>query len=1743
MSYQGWCQAHRDTSLSRRARSRGAALSEYLPPLSVAVLVGVIGYQQYAPVIKEHVGKMATQIASNYYQGWFYPKTTPGLAPMGGTSPYSPPASSPGSSGPAFGPLQTGSSSGTAGTPGTTGTPNTTGGSGGSNPFLPGTQWGGNRSPVGPGSGFVNPGGSGTGGSQGQSCQASSSSSSTASSSVASAASTHTLFGNPIDIGNGNKYQWEPDFIDTGTDPLVFYRYYNSIQRNDRTALGYGWRHSYQRQLTISETQPDQVQMVRDDGSAFFYTREGEHWVPLGAVADRLDATDTGWRYHTVQGAIETYTPEGRLQQIDYPSGVVHTLTYTNGQLTQVADSRGRAITFAVQHGRVRHVTLPSQELIRFAYDDYGNLARYQRTQTGWWSQLLSAFTHASTTYHYEAPGLPHSLTGITDAQGQRYATWGYDDLGRATLSHHGEGVEQLTITYQADGTVSLVNAAGLSTHYTLEPARPGYRRVVRIEGDATPSCPATGVDLTYNPQGFLAFTVDAEGSGQQFARNARGLITQHTQGLVRNDNTWQPSDGALRTDTTWHPDLPLATQVHYRRYHQGHWQAYLVNDYAYDPHGRLRTHTATDLSPQTEPYATQGTQRTWTYSYTLNPDTQQPQQLRVNGPREPRANGQDDITTYQFNPQGLLTHITNPLGQTTHIRHYNAQGNPIEAILANGIHLQLTYDRHGHLDTLTREAGDLTETIDVDIDRNGLLTQLTQADGSRQHFTYNAARQLTEVTNHWGDTLRITPSPVSGQWRAQTVYDRNGLPVRQFDRQMDSLGRVLAVLGQYGQQTAIRYNKVGQLRSLQEQGNDQPTQHQYDALHRLTHTLDALQGSTHIDYSLQGQIAQVTDAEGNITRFAYNGFGDVIMLQSPDTGVLIHHYDSAGNKIQTQGGPTLDAAQASTQATAYRYDLANRLTMIDYPGHGHDVTYTYDSTDAAHGQGIGQLTHISDASGTTDYTYDPLGRLINDTRRFTLNGQTTVFSVGYHYTKHGLLDHIQLPNGARQQFEYDDGRISGINYHSPQGRQTVIDDVAYALGHTPATWRYGNGLAYQQTYDRNGRLRTQQLTHGQQKTPLWSQQYQYDQRNQIEQIDTLASATEFSTRYRYDALARLVAEGGEDAAYPTRAYRYDAVGNRLKQRFTLKDQSVDLGADYAAENSHLQRFGHTQLLVSDNGNTLMELHPQRDRRYVYNQTNQLVAVYSSQQLSATYAYNSLGQRVHKLAITAQGLQHTVFHYTQDGRLLGETLWSPEYGIQASRYYLWWQRHPVAMVEENGDQPPTITYLHTDHLNTPRLATDANHTVVWQWQSDAFGVGLPDEDPDGDGTLTTLNLRFAGQYFDAESGLHYNVHRYYNPETGRYTQSDPIGLMGGVNTYAYAMANPVANTDPWGLFLFAFDGTGNDSEKLGGFNANAVTNVALFRDYYKAGYSKDDYFYRAGVGTAGWVDYVVGGATGLGSRQRINDALDQLDTLLNDNSWDRVIDIVGFSRGAAAAREFANDVFERIDNNYWGNQVTQCNSLNIRFMGLFDTVGSMGIAGNSTNIGYDFTLDPRIGQVAQAVALNEHRPLFPLSSVSPVAGASITSGNVVEQGFIGAHSDIGGGYADSDLSDVALQWMYQQAVNAGVNLGSLKAEHQRVRNPVIHDERKLASDWLNSDRAIFYPNDPFNKSGRQCERRYKGKCVQWSAFNPAERMRTAPQFPDLSSMINEGANGSQRGTVDMNQYRQWLQQNVNITVD
>ena len=126
----------------------------------------------------------------------------------------------------------------------------------------------------------------------------------------------------------------------------------------------------------------------------------------------------------------------------------------------------------------------------------------------------------------------------------------------------------------------------------------------------------------------------------------------------------------------------------------------------------------------------------------------------------------------------------------------------------------------------------------------------------------------------------------------------------------------------------------------------------------------------------------------------------------------------------------------------------------------------------------------------------------------------------------------------------------------------------------------------------------------------------------------------------------------------------------------------------------------------------------------------------------------------------------------------------------------------IRIYEDNGSSSGagnSVYYIQTDHLNTARAITDTTNTVVWSWLSDPFGSTAANDDPDGDGSTFTYNLRFPGQYYDQETGLHYNYFRDYDPSTGRYVQSDPIGLRGGLNTFGYVEGNPLLLVDIYGL--------------------------------------------------------------------------------------------------------------------------------------------------------------------------------------------------------------------------------------------------------------------------------------------------------------------------------------------------------
>ncbi len=303
---------------------------------------------------------------------------------------------------------------------------------------------------------------------------------------------------------------------------------------------------------------------------------------------------------------------------------------------------------------------------------------------------------------------------------------------------------------------------------------------------------------------------------------------------------------------------------------------------------------------------------------------------------------------------------------------------------------------------------------------------------------------------------------------------------------------------------------------------------------------------------------------------------------------------------------------------------------------------------------------------------------------------------------------------------------------------------------------------------------------------------YTYDANGNVNTIDTLSG----TMSYGYDSLDRLIADDRPTQAADT--IDYDRNGNRTGITDGITNTT----------SSYLPNSNSNQLDVLGSGTMGHDLAGNRtsdqngNRTFEYNNAGRLFKVYEGTTVTAVYTYNYQGQRTRK--VTASGT--TVYHYDLNGSLISET---DELGAPI-RDIVYRNTVPVAQIDSSLSTE-TITYLHSDHLGTPRKGTDETGTVVWSWDSDAFGAAMANEDPDGDGVNTVVNLRFPGQYYDQETQLHYNYFRYYDPATGRYITPDPLGInevidllgieqfkAGAANSYLYVLANPLFYIDPDG---------------------------------------------------------------------------------------------------------------------------------------------------------------------------------------------------------------------------------------------------------------------------------------------------------------------------------------------------------
>lgn len=708
------------------------------------------------------------------------------------------------------------------------------------------------------------------------------------------------------------------------------------------------------------------------------------------------------------------------------------------------------------------------------------------------------------------------------------------------------------------------------------------------------------------------------------------------------------------------------------------------------------------------------------------------------------------------YDEQGRLIAEQDPLGAVCEYR-YDDVGRLVALMPADEAPTSYEY-RNGFLHTRSRGQAVWTYRRNA---RGDVIVSI-DPDGRRTEYAYDAHGQLLARYDPDGGEHRFAWSRL-GQLTEEILPDGGR---RCFS--YDALGRLLSRKDEHGALTHYRWDAVGRL---------------------LQVTLPS--GATRTwSYNAYGKVTAEHDEQGRLTRYEY---ADDLHLVSrrlnPDGSELKYRYDSArlllteienesGEKYQldyTPNGLIRQQVGFDGQRTTYAYDLNGHL--LEKTEHGEDGSQwvTRYQRDAA---GRLRVKTLPDGQAI-EYRYDELGRLVyvNDGSdrplAFEYDAQDRLVcehqgwgTLRYRYDACGRLNHLRLPDDS--QLDY---------HHAPGGALTAIDLNGSRL--TEHRFDAGRERQRQQgrllsdyTYDEQGRLKAQTVWQNPQQQLLW-RDYAYSPRGNLQTLSDNRSRR----CYQYDPLDRLTRIDFSHSE-PPEHFCHDPAGNLLMQ---------DRPGPTTLKGNRLLKEGDRHYDYDAFGNLIRERRGQAlISAYRYDSQHRLIGVTTADGRETSYRYDAFGRRISK---TVDGL--TTEFFWQGDQVVAEN--SPRH--HRSYVYEPGTFRPLAMLDGEGLNACPF-YYHLDHLGTPQELTRYSGEIVWSARYN--GYGKLTELKHGGGEQLEQPLRFQGQYFDPESGLHYNRHRYYNPETGRYLTPDPSKLAGGLNGYRYTL-NPTGWVDPLGL--------------------------------------------------------------------------------------------------------------------------------------------------------------------------------------------------------------------------------------------------------------------------------------------------------------------------------------------------------
>jgi len=741
-------------------------------------------------------------------------------------------------------------------------------------------------------------------------------------------------------------------------------------------------------------------------------------------------------------------------------------------------------------------------------------------------------------------------------------------------------------------------------------------------------------------------------------------------------------------------------------------------------------------------------------------------------------TNSLGSITRYQWLPSGQVICEIDPLGGMKRTE-YDDCGRIIARIAPDGARTEYEYDANGNLSKTIEPIGKTSQVVFDDRHQPFMMTDpgggvwkreydgqsrwVSSEDplGNKWIFDYDDHGNLIQVNDPKGNQRKL-------------VYSENGILIETSDWSgnmtrfdVNSLGRVISRTDCLNNVTHFHYDAVGNVIGI-----DYPDGSriicQYDAGRNIISVNDRNGYTTNFRFGTCERLLErknplgnvvvyvwgsepryllgIVNEKGELHKFDYDACGRVIQETCFDKRELRYEYDLSGNCITFING--------MGEMISYEYDNLGYMVKKLLPD-GSDVSVAYDMH--------GNVISASNKHIQVELERDPIGRVIRETQgnyivenEFDAVGDLTTtrtslgYEVHYQYDARGFLTSLETERGYRMDFTVNE---FGKN---------IKRDLP-------------GGIELLQRYDIMGQLIDQQVEN-RDNNLIIHRSYRYDKKGNITSINDEKWG---EIRYEYDPTDRLIQALSENLS---EKFAYDDTGNITSIIRSNSKNSESKILSYGSGN-RLTQHDNTQFFYDGNGRLIKKIEETEagtdEWHYEWDGDDQLISIRRPDGAVWKYAYDPFGRRISKEGPDKSFYfvwnRYDIVHQLENSKLESTWVYNPDSFV------------PLAKQDDN------FYSVITDHLGTPKELIDKQGKVAWSANLMAWGevneININDTD---------CPFRFMGQWFDEESGLHYNYYRYYDPKNGRFLCADPIGLKGGINEFLYAN-NPVNWIDPLGL--------------------------------------------------------------------------------------------------------------------------------------------------------------------------------------------------------------------------------------------------------------------------------------------------------------------------------------------------------